>query len=380
MKISSLLSICSMASLVAFTTACQTNSQQKKTGDLLQFSETPHIIPKFYICHPVSSPIVIDGKLDDAAWKTIPFSDSFVDITGDASKKPFYDTKVKITWDDTYLYIAAEMEEEHIWGNLTQRDSIIYHDNDFEVFIDPDGDTHRYYELEINALNTIFDLLLFYPYRDADIPAGQPYLKEWNISGLKHAVHHNGTLNQASDIDKSWSVELAIPLDCLCETNTEQRRKPQVGDIWRINFSRVHWHTEIVDGAYKKIQGKSEENWVWSPQGVVAMHQPETWGYLLFTNQQPNHLDFSSVRPSIPAIEVPKRLLRQLYLRQHEYKNKTGKFAQTLEQLQGLNPLPLKTQSISIETTRSMFEIIMRWHNYDLHIRHDGKLWTTQVK
>ncbi len=54
--------------------------------------------------------------------------------------------------------------EPAIWGKLTKRDAIIYKDNDFEVFIDPDGDGLNYYELEINALGTIMDLFLKKPY------------------------------------------------------------------------------------------------------------------------------------------------------------------------------------------------------------------------
>ena len=54
-------------------------------------------------------------------------------------------------WDDQFFYVGAELEEPHVWATLTERDSVIFHDNDFEVFIDPDGDTHLYYELEMNA-------------------------------------------------------------------------------------------------------------------------------------------------------------------------------------------------------------------------------------
>ena len=42
------------------------------------------------------------------------------------------------------------------------------------MFIDPDGDNHLYYEFEINALNTVWDLLLPKPYRD-----GGPALNGW---------------------------------------------------------------------------------------------------------------------------------------------------------------------------------------------------------
>ena len=43
---------------------------------------------------------------------------------------------------------------------------VIFHDNDFEIFVDPDGDTHYYYEYEVNALNATWDLCLNRPYSD----------------------------------------------------------------------------------------------------------------------------------------------------------------------------------------------------------------------
>src|SRR5690606_40527589 len=58
------------------------------------------------------------------------------------------------------------LEEPHINGKLHKRDEVIYYDNDFEVFIDPKGTTHNYFEIEINALNTVFDLRLPRPYRN----------------------------------------------------------------------------------------------------------------------------------------------------------------------------------------------------------------------
>ena len=62
-------------------------------------------------------------------------------------------------WDDEYLILGAVLQEEDI-KRLTQRDTIIYYDNDFEVFIDPDSDGHNYFEIETNARGVIFDLML----------------------------------------------------------------------------------------------------------------------------------------------------------------------------------------------------------------------------
>jgi hypothetical protein len=50
--------------------------------------------------------------------------------------------------------------------------------------------------------------------------------------------------------------------------------QPKIGTEWRIDFSRVEWLK------------KPEENWVWSPQGVINMHVPDRWGYLEFKGKK----------------------------------------------------------------------------------------------
>jgi hypothetical protein len=55
-------------------------------------------------------------------------------------------------WDDDYFYFAADLQEPHLWATLTARDAAFFQDHGFEVFIDPDGDTHNYAELEINGV------------------------------------------------------------------------------------------------------------------------------------------------------------------------------------------------------------------------------------
>ncbi len=232
--------------------------------------------PLVYECPRRVGLLTIDGRLDDAAWKTVPWTADFVDIEGDAKPRPRFRTRVKMTWDDEYLYVAADMEEPHVWATLTAHDSVIFHDNDFEVFIDPNGDTLEYYEFEINALNTGWDLFLDKPYR-----FGGKARNEWEIPGLRTAVHIRGTLNDPRDADEGWSVELAFPWKALAPF-ARRPAPPQPGDEWRINFSRVEWQHRIVNGRYEKVPGTKEDNWVWSPQGVINMHVPDKWGRLRF--------------------------------------------------------------------------------------------------
>ena len=225
--------------------------------------------------------------LDDPAWQSAPWSEEFVDILGDSAPPPTLRTRFRLLWDPTHLYVAAELEEPHVWATITERDAVIYRDNDFEVFLDPDGDGTNYYEIEINALGTVWDLLLVRPYRD-----GGPAVTSWSIAGLRSVVDVDGTLNDPSDTDRGWTVEMAIPWNALVE-HAEEQRPPQDGEEWRVNFSRVQWDVDVIHGEYRKVVDPStnrprrEHNWVWSPQGVVDMHLPERWGTVQFRSIAP---------------------------------------------------------------------------------------------
>lgn len=238
------------------------------------------VIPKHYIVTRTSETLTIDGKASEESWNNAVFTEKFIDIEG--VKTPKYDTQVKMLWDEKFLYVYAEMKEPHIWGTLKQRDTIIYYNNDFEVFIDPSKTTYGYGEIEINALNTVWDLYLDKPYR-----VGGKANFEWNLEELQTAVQIYGTLNNASDTDSLWTVEMAIPLKPFIRLKNKPRSIPKEGEQWRINFSRVQWDHDLNNGSYsRKKEDKKylrEYNWVWSNQKVINMHEPEKWGFLQFT-------------------------------------------------------------------------------------------------
>jgi hypothetical protein len=230
---------------------------------------------KQYDCHRAGAPVRIDGRLDDAVWSEAAWSDAFIDIVGPDGAKPRFRTRMKMLWDDNYLYIGAELEEPDVWGTLTAHDSVIFRDNDFEVFLNPTGDGLKYFEFEINALNTGWDLFLDKPYNK-----GGKADNLWEMPGYKSAVAIDGTLNDPRDRDKGWSVELALPWAAFVERSGKGR--PSSGDTWRMNFSRVEWQVLVMNGKYEKVRGTKEDNWVWSQQGVVNMHVPEKWGVVRF--------------------------------------------------------------------------------------------------
>jgi len=295
--------------LSIFILAALFSCDNKSTEDIQIDVSTRIVNPNHYIVSKTSETIHIDGKADEASWESAQFTKSFIDIEG--VKIPKYNTKVKMLWDDKYLYVYSQMEEPHVWGNLKQRDTVIFYNNDFEIFVDPSGTATNYVELEINALGTVWDLALDKPYR-----VGGKANDDWNVDGLKSAVNIQGSLNKSDDTDKQWSVEFAIPLVDLIEQKHINKNLPVEGEQWRINFSRVEWEYDLIDGKYqrKKESGKylSEYNWVWSPQKVINMHEPEKWGFLQFTeNKSSNSVKFIT-DPDMQIKQIAFALFRDI--------------------------------------------------------------------
>ena len=333
--------------------------------------------PPTYVCYRASAPVQIDGDLDEDVWIKAPWSENFVDIEGGGRPKPRFRTMVKLLWDDDYLYIGAYLEEPNVWATLTKRDSIIFLDNDFEVFIDPDADTHEYYEFEMNALNTVWDLLLIKPYRD-----GGPAVNGWDIHGLRSAVRVDGTLNDARDRDRGWTVELAFPWDALREC-AHRDAPPRDGDQWRINFSRVEWRVNVNReaggaGAYAKAgdpaTGKPlpEDNWVWSPQGLINMHYPEMWGVMQFATEPAGG---RSVEVRKDPADAARWALRRVYYGERRFHEAHGRFADRLLEL-GLHGLD--GAGIRIETTAGGFEA--RIAAAALSIDQEGRLRRLEIR
>ncbi|NOY77537.1 MAG: carbohydrate-binding family 9-like protein [Calditrichaeota bacterium] len=324
--------------------------------------------PKTYVCYQTPVPVQIDGRLDDPAWKKAVWTDDFVDIRGKAAPKPRFRTRVKMLWDKRYFYVAAELSEPDVWATLTQHDAVIYHDNDFEVFIDPDGDTHDYYEFEINALNTGWDLLLTRPYRD-----GGDAVNDWDIHGLKSAVQVNGTLNHPGDVDRGWTVELAFPWEALAEC-AHKPAPPRDGNQWRINFSRVEWRVQVQNGTYEKQcdprTGKPlpEDNWVWSPQGLINMHYPEMWGFVQFSKKAVG-MGQEDFQPK--EIDSVKWALRKVYYAEQTAYLNQKHFVKAIPARWAPKGFPLTIVSgtdFFVATIQSRDGVL--WH-----IREDGLVW-----
>ncbi|GBF90662.1 hypothetical protein Rsub_03234 [Raphidocelis subcapitata] len=326
--------------------------------------DKPH--PRGYVARRVTTPPAIDGDLSEPSWAAAPWSDAFADIVGPTGPKPWGSARVKMLWDGDALYVAARMEDPRLFAFEELHDSVVYRDTDFEVFIDPDGDNFNYLEVEVNGLGAVWDLLLTKPYRNGGlavmnyetVPPATPTARDgptgW--SPMRHAVKVEGAVNSKAGT-KAWQVEMALPWSTLRHI-AGRRTPPRSGDAWRINFSNVMWTVkwDAKAGRYAKDPPNQEPyNFVWSPQYQVAMHQPETWGYVQF--EADDVLSGSPPPPFAPDPTWPARaFLMELADAQHRRWREAGAFATSLAAL-GLQPPPNATAvaDVRIQATEVSF-------------------------
>ncbi|MEO7143842.1 MAG: carbohydrate-binding family 9-like protein [Bryobacteraceae bacterium] len=207
-----------------------------------------------------TSHIVVDGKLDDVAWKnaaTVEFQFPWPAQTGAEQK-----TTARLLWDDDNLYVGYECEDSDIVAQYERRDDPTYKDDAVELFINPDPSQTFYYGMEMNARAVLYDYLNIFP---------RILLQRINFDGVQLATHLRGTLNVTGDRDQAWSLEVAIPW-----RNFEELAKklpPAAGSVWTANLNR--W-----DGTepHRRLSQ-------WSDSGLVAAdpHNPARFGRLIFT-------------------------------------------------------------------------------------------------
>ena len=202
----------------------------------------------------------IDGQLNEIFWKnaaSITSLQNFFDTSEWHNK-----TEILLAYDDSYLYLAAQLQNEDIKAEFTQRDSKIYLEHCFEFFIDPGNDQRDYYEFEVNANSAVWDLIL--KSSDRKVLGRPENIKEWHVPNDYFKVLVDGTLNDSDDTDKAWQFEMCMPWSLIAEG------KPKHGDLWKANFMRVD---------YERNQ---PQIFAWRTTGTESIHVPEKWGYLKF--------------------------------------------------------------------------------------------------
>lgn len=218
--------------------------------------------PYTYSAGLVSTPPVIDGIADDEAWISAQQTSRFVYHQDNSSAN--VGTWAKVAYDSDNLYILYEAMDSDLVSTFTGHDQPTYEQDDtVEVFLDPDGDGKNYYEIGA-SLSASYDevIISIDPWVDDD---------PWNVQGYEYAVTYSGTINDDSDKDLMYTVEMKIPLSSLNYTGNKEFENK----LWRFNLFRAEYST-------------SSETWVpngwlsWSPVGSFGFHQPERFAYLEF--------------------------------------------------------------------------------------------------
>lgn len=205
---------------------------------------------------PEGEKLTIDGKLDEPGWQKAPWTKAFVAPNGSDRKSP--DTKARFAWDAEFLYIGVHALDSDIHSPFKDRDSNTWESEVVEVFIDADGDKKDYLELQVTPNNVVFDAK-FEKYR-SDLAKA----RAWDLEGWQHAVHVDGTANERGDTDRSWTVEMAIPIAQVPGAKTP----PAGGQTWRVNLFRF-------DQPEKKMIAAA-----WSPPIRPDFHTLERFGKL----------------------------------------------------------------------------------------------------
>lgn len=253
-----------------------------------------------YRCLRVDEPIVVDGRLDEDAWSRAEWSSSFGRI-GDGLHNA-RETRIALLWDDTYLYAGYRVEDLDIRGTVSRHHEHHYvFDDDVEIFVHGDG---GYYELGVNPINTVYELrwswleriiasgdhegldrllrlsdALYYAPRGHE-KYGRIADLAWELPGLKHAVHLDGTLNTPAVRDTGWTVEFALPWVGLQNIGLGA---PQSGLELRVQGYRA-FHDREDEPADRSIPTPFG-GYTWSVMGNGNVHNPERWAVVTLSDE-----------------------------------------------------------------------------------------------
>lgn len=330
--------------------ASATNSQAQS---LMSGYESLFTQPKSYTIYRTDAAPKIDGELNEKRWTETPWTEYFIDIEGKTKPAPTYKTRVKMLWDEKYLYIASEMEEPHIWANKQAASDHIFRDNVFKIFIDPNNDMNDDFEIQINPNNLMLFLIMNKPYRDGGSP-----LTGWTPIGLQSAVKLNGTINNSSDNDQGWVAEIAIPLASLSFNPLDSKKNTGL----RINFLRTGWDFTVQNNVYTKSLDSSGKPLpphyaVWSSQGLINMHLPERWGYTSFSGNYPSEKVPDAF--TLPYSEMQRKYLWLVYYKEKDWFKRNKTYTPSLNDL-GISEDEVMIEGlknkIRVETTSKYFQ------------------------
>ena len=218
--------------------------------------------PKRLVVPKLSGTVTIDGDLTEPMWAKAAVIKPF--FTADGSGREREETEVRVWYDDTALYLAWICTDADIQATFTARDSKFWEEEVAEFFITP-KDLNKYYELQWNPLGGMFDAIITNQIDTNGV--SKKFDGDWTYTakGMKSAVKVKGTVQNSSDKDEYWRVEVVIPFSDFDQPT------PKAGDVWRANFYR-----------FNRQKDMAVELLSWSPPILPGFHQPSRFGFLEF--------------------------------------------------------------------------------------------------
>ena len=164
-----------------------------------------------------SGSISIDGKMDEPSWQKA--ETRTLDYYYRWDKVPVPDkqkTVFRMLWDEENLYLFYECKDSCLTAREKNHDSEPYYDDCAEFFCIPVADSlNIHFAFELNLYKVAYDFVQFENFYN-----GKPaVIKSYNPA-YKVGVTYEGTLNDDTDKDKGWKMEIAIPFSVFANTNS----------------------------------------------------------------------------------------------------------------------------------------------------------------
>lgn len=218
--------------------------------------------PRRAVVPKLSGDLRIDGRLDEPVWRRAAVFKPFFPNRGEGRDSEA--TEVRLWYDDTALHLGWLCADRDIQATLTKRDSRFWDEEVVEFFVTADK-LEQYFELQWNPLGGVFDAIIHN--QIAAEGRSAKFTGDWSYTakGLTSAARVEGTVGNSADLDRGWSVEVALPFSDLGVP------APSPGCVWRGNFYR-----------FSRGANNPEQQLSWSPTRLPGFHEPSRFGHLEF--------------------------------------------------------------------------------------------------
>ncbi len=165
---------------------------------------------------PASTPITVDGKLDEGAWLNAKSYGGFVPLTASGKSDVKAATSFKVLCDKDSVYFGVVCSEPMIDKVKFDPSGALWGGETIELFLSPSGESDQYYQFAVNAGNRRFSMF----YAEAGKIRPDDYLPKWESATAR--------------LKDGWSLEIRIPLSSFYMT-----RNNRWNTEWRVNLART---------------------------------------------------------------------------------------------------------------------------------------------